>query len=113
MQILDVQASMQRRHRTGRESFEQRQMKQLRVKVQHVECAGQAADLVQHVQMGRAVGFERTGIQAQGLFAYRAQLGLGVCVGGGEQDDLVSEIAQSVAETRHDSLGSSVELGRD
>src|SRR6185503_18276882 len=113
LQISDIQSSMHRRNGTVLEPFEQREVQQVGVEMENVESASELAHLVQHLQMRRLLGFERPRVEPEGLWACCHQLGLGTGIAGRKQHDLVTEVAQSIAQVRHHSLGPSVELGRD
>jgi hypothetical protein len=78
------------------------------VKVQHVEMGRCISDLVEQIQVCGGVGSQRVGIQPERLPASGDELRFRPCVGGREQDDLVTEIGQSVAEIRYDSFRATI-----
>ena len=88
-------------------------MDQVDVEMQDVELGAPLAQLVQHREMGREIGFERGGIEPDGLVPHRHERGSGSRLGTGKQRHLVAELDQGVGEMGDDPFRAAVKTGRD
>jgi hypothetical protein len=111
-QVLEVQPPVQRGQRALRAVLEEREVDHVDVEMQHVELVHACPQLVQHRHVRGEVGFQRGGIQADGLIAHRHQPCARLGFGGGEQRDVVAGFDQGVAQPGHHAFGAAVELGR-
>src|ERR1700686_5525892 len=100
---------MQCRHGSVSEILKKRKMKEINMKVNHVELVCLSAQLVQHGEMRGEIGLQRARVETDRLIPDRNEIRSRSGISTGEQRHLVTDLDQRVGEMRHDSLGATVE----
>src|SRR4051812_848274 len=108
----EIEPAVQGGEERRRLAREQRERIVVEVKMQEVEFAGLAADLLEHRDMQRVGIADRT-VEAQRARPVGLQFRRGLRVSAGKQRDVVTERDELFDEPVYDAFGSAVELGRN
>ena len=109
--VAEILPSMQRGQGGDRLMPEDRKVKMIDVKMQHVELGGMRADLVEH-QHVVGHGVADRSVEAQRLGAARHEIRGGDRIAAREQRHLVAQRDQFLGEIGDDALGAPIEPGR-